>query len=87
MINAVVHTDYSQKGAPIRVAFFDDRIEIEKSESKHNLKLPGSTPGCLSIDFCSRQPKELRDRNCYVIRTGKGNFAIFNKTGSGRLSE
>ena len=29
VINAVVHGDYSQRGAPVRVAFFDDRIEIE----------------------------------------------------------
>lgn len=29
VINALVHTDYSQRGAPIRIAFFDDRIEIE----------------------------------------------------------
>lgn len=29
VINALVHTDYSQRGAPIRIAFFDDRIEVE----------------------------------------------------------
>jgi ATP-dependent DNA helicase RecG len=29
MINAVVHADYSQRGGPIRVALFDDRLEIE----------------------------------------------------------
>jgi ATP-dependent DNA helicase RecG len=29
VINALVHADYSQRGAPIRIAFFDDRIEIE----------------------------------------------------------
>ena len=73
----------SQWGAPVRVAFFDDRIEIENSESKHNLKLSGSTPGYLSIDFYSRQPKELRDRNCYVVRTGKGNVVIFEENDSG----
>ncbi len=43
------------------------------------MKLSGPTPGYLSIDFYSRQPKELRDRNCYVIRTGKGNFVIFEE--------
>ena len=37
--NAVVHADYSQKGAPIRVAFFDDRIEIENP----GILLPGLT--------------------------------------------
>lgn len=29
IINAIVHTDYSQQGSPIRLAIFDDRIEIE----------------------------------------------------------
>ena len=29
VINAVVHGDYSQRGGPLRVAFFDDRIEVE----------------------------------------------------------
>lgn len=31
VINAIVHSDYSLRGAPIRVAIFDDRIEIENS--------------------------------------------------------
>ncbi len=39
VINALVHTDYSQRGAPIRVAFFDDRIEIENP----GILLPGLT--------------------------------------------
>jgi len=39
VINALVHTDYSQRGAPIRVAFFDDRIEIENP----GILLPGMT--------------------------------------------
>ncbi len=29
VINALMHTDYSQRGAPIYVSIFDDRIEIE----------------------------------------------------------
>ena len=29
LINAIVHADYSQIGSPIRVAIFDDRIEID----------------------------------------------------------
>lgn len=33
IINALVHTDYSQRGAPIRISFFDDRIEIENVAS------------------------------------------------------
>lgn len=39
VINALVHTDYSQRGAPIRIAFFDDRIEIENP----GILLPGMT--------------------------------------------
>jgi predicted HTH transcriptional regulator len=29
IMNAIVHADYAQPGAPIRVALFDDRLEIE----------------------------------------------------------
>ena len=39
VINALVHSDYSQRGAPIRIAFFDDRIEIENP----GILLPGMT--------------------------------------------
>ena len=39
IINAIIHTDYSQRGAPIRVAFFDDRIEVENP----GILLPGMT--------------------------------------------
>lgn len=31
IINALVHTDYSIRGAPIRISLFDDRIEIENT--------------------------------------------------------
>ncbi len=39
VVNALVHTDYSQRGAPIRVSFFDDRIEVENP----GILLPGLT--------------------------------------------
>ena len=39
VINALVHADYSQRGAPVRVVFLDDRIEIENP----GLLLPGLT--------------------------------------------
>lgn len=29
IVNAVAHSDYSQRGAPIRVLIFDDRLEVE----------------------------------------------------------
>ena len=34
LMNAIVHADYAQQGAPIRVALFDDRIEIENQFSQ-----------------------------------------------------
>jgi hypothetical protein len=38
LVNAVVHANYSQQGAPIRVAIYDDRLEIDN---------PGrATPNC-----------------------------------------
>ena len=39
VVNAIVHADYSQRGAPVRIAFFDDRIEIENP----GILLPGMT--------------------------------------------
>ncbi|WP_200241197.1 ATP-binding protein [Lamprobacter modestohalophilus] len=39
VINALVHADYSHRGTPIRIAFFDDRIEVENP----GLLLPGLT--------------------------------------------
>lgn len=39
VINALVHTDYSQRGAPIRIVFLDDRIEVENP----GILLPGLT--------------------------------------------
>jgi ATP-dependent DNA helicase RecG len=41
VINAVAHTDYAQRGAPIRVSIFDDRLEVEN---------PGLLPFGLTID-------------------------------------
>ncbi len=29
IINAVAHTDYAQRGAPLRLSIFDDRLEVE----------------------------------------------------------
>ena len=29
VISAVAHADYAQRGAPIRISIFDDRLEIE----------------------------------------------------------
>ena len=39
LVNAVVHADYAQRGAPVRVAVFDDRVEVENP----GILLPGLT--------------------------------------------
>lgn len=39
LVNAVVHADYALRGAPIRIAIFDDRVEVENP----GILLPGLT--------------------------------------------
>ncbi|WP_428104059.1 ATP-binding protein [Candidatus Palauibacter sp.] len=51
--NAAVHTDYAQRGAPIRVAIFDDRVEIEN---------PGLLPFGLTLEDLPRGVSKLRNR-------------------------
>jgi predicted HTH transcriptional regulator len=53
IVNAVVHADYSQTGAPIRLAIFDDRVEIEN---------PGLLPFGLTLEDLPRGVSKLRNR-------------------------
>ncbi|WP_420462860.1 ATP-binding protein [Candidatus Palauibacter sp.] len=53
VINAVVHADYSQRGAPIRVAIYDDRLEVEN---------PGLLPFGLTLDDLPLGVSKLRNR-------------------------
>lgn len=53
IINAVVHADYSQHGTPIRVAIFDDRIEIDN---------PGLLRFGLTIPDIKQGISKLRNR-------------------------
>ncbi|MHB1463167.1 MAG: ATP-binding protein [Armatimonadota bacterium] len=53
LVNAIVHTDYSQTGAPIRIAIFDDRIEIDN---------PGLLPGVMTINDVKSGISKLRNR-------------------------
>ena len=53
VINAVVHADYSQRGAPVRVAIFDDRLEVES---------PGLLPFGSTVDDLRRGISKLRNR-------------------------
>ena len=53
IVNAVVHADYSQKGAPIRIAIFDDRMEVEN---------PGLLPFGLTLEELPLGVSKLRNR-------------------------
>jgi ATP-dependent DNA helicase RecG len=53
VMNAIVHADYSQHGAPIRVALFDDRLEVENPD----LLLVG-----LTIEDIQKGISKLRNR-------------------------
>jgi predicted HTH transcriptional regulator len=53
IINAVVHADYAQKGAPTRLAIFEDRVEIEN---------PGLLPFGLTLEDLPRGISKLRNR-------------------------
>lgn len=52
IINAIVHADYSQRGSPIRLSIFDDRIEIEN---------PGLVPFNLTLDDLYKGISKLRN--------------------------
>ena len=51
--NAVVHSDYALRGAPIRVAIFDDRIEVDN---------PGTLPPGLTVAEIRQGISKLRNR-------------------------
>jgi predicted HTH transcriptional regulator len=53
VINAVVHADYAQRGAPIRIAVFDNRVEVEN---------PGLLPFGLTIEDLPQGVSKLRNR-------------------------
>ncbi|MBD3334848.1 MAG: winged helix-turn-helix transcriptional regulator [Candidatus Eisenbacteria bacterium] len=53
IINAVTHTDYGQRGAPTRIAIFDDRLEVEN---------PGLLPFGLTVEDLQRGISKLRNR-------------------------
>lgn len=53
VINAVAHADYAQRGAPIRVSIFDDRLEVEN---------PGLLPFGLTVEDLPRGISKLRNR-------------------------
>ncbi|MBI3041822.1 MAG: putative DNA binding domain-containing protein [Betaproteobacteria bacterium] len=71
VINAVVHADYAQRGAPIRLAMFDDRLEIES---------PGLLPFGLTVDDLRHGISRLRNR---VIGRVFHELGLIEQWGSG----
>jgi predicted HTH transcriptional regulator len=71
IINAIVHADYAERGAPIRVGVFDDRIEVEN---------PGILPLGLTIDDIRRGVSKLRNR---VIGRVFHELGLIEQWGSG----
>ncbi len=63
VINAVVHRDYSLRGASVQVDIFSDRCKITS---------PGVLPGALSIDLLGQGISEIRNRSLARIFRGAG---------------
>jgi ATP-dependent DNA helicase RecG len=73
VVNAIVHADYAQKGSPLRIAFFDDRIEIENP----GILLPGMT-----IEDMMEGVSKIRNR---VIARVFKELGLIEQWGSGML--
>lgn len=71
VINAVVHADYAQRGAPIRISIFDDRLEIEN---------PGLLPFGLTVADLEHGISKLRNR---VIGRVFHSLSLIEQWGSG----
>jgi predicted HTH transcriptional regulator len=71
VINAVAHADYAQRGAPLRVAIFDDRLEVEN---------PGLLPFGLTVEDLPRGVSKLRNR---VIGRVFHTLGLIEQWGSG----
>lgn len=71
LVNAAVHADYSQRGAPLRVALFDDRLEIEN---------PGLLPFGIAVEDLTDGISRVRNR--VIARTFK-ELGYIEQWGSG----
>ena len=71
LVNAVVHADYSQLGAPIRVSIFADRLEIES---------PGLMPFGLTIDDVRSGVSRIRN---HAIARVLNELRLVEQWGSG----
>lgn len=84
LVNAVVHADYSQRGGPIRVALFDDRLEIEN---------PGLLPFGIAVEDLTTGISRVRNRVIartfkelgYIEQWGSGIGRILDEVGGAGL--
>ncbi|MDR2626334.1 MAG: putative DNA binding domain-containing protein [Zoogloeaceae bacterium] len=86
VLNALVHSDYSQRGGPIRVAFFDDRIEVESLGGL----LSGMTPEMMRAGISRiRNPVIARvfRETGYIEQWGMGVRGIFARAARQGLPE
>ncbi len=86
VINALLHADYSQRSAPVHIAFFDDRIEIENP----GILLPGMTIEAMRQGTSRIRnhviARVFRELNL-VERWGSGIHSIFNNAATLGLPE
>lgn len=73
LLNALAHTDYELRGAPIRISVFDDRIEIEN---------PGLIPYGLTMEDITSGVSKIRNR---VITRVFRELRLMERWGSGVL--
>lgn len=71
VVNAVVHADYAQRGSPIRLSIFDDRLEVEN---------PGLLPFGLTVEEIRAGVSKLRNR---VIGRVFRELGLIEQWGSG----
>ena len=75
VVNAVAHADYAQRGGPIRVAVFSDRVEVEN---------PGLLPFGLTIEDLPRGVSKLRNRVIARSTSRPHSTASWNSLASSR---
>jgi predicted HTH transcriptional regulator len=71
VVNAIVHADYSQRGSPIRIAVFADRLEVEN---------PGMLVPGLTVEDIREGISKLRNR---VIGRVFHELGLIEQWGSG----
>jgi len=71
VVNAIVHADYSQTGGPLRIAIYDDRVEVEN---------PGILVPGLTLDDVRQGVSKLRNK---VIGRVFRELGLIEQWGSG----